>query len=69
MGSEVFESFTELMVKSAERVVISSRDDQAVHELVKEYSDWRMEAQLDRIPKGVGSYLITSLRPARKPSN
>ena len=69
MGNEVFESFTALMVKSAERVVISSRDDQAVHELVKEYSDWRMEAQLDRMPKGLGSYLITSLRPARKLSN
>ena len=38
---------------SAERVVISSRDDQAVHELIKQYSDWRMEAQLDQIPTGV----------------
>ena len=69
MGDESFQDLTELMVKSAERVVISSRGDQAVHELVKEYSDWGMEAQLDQIPTGDGSFLITKLRPVRKPSN
>lgn len=67
MDKKAFQDLTELMVKSAERVVISSQEDGAVHQLVKDYGDWGMIAQQDKIPTGNGMYLITRMRPGQLP--
>lgn len=63
MGDEAFRTQQELMIKSAERIVISSREDDEIQELVEQYKNWGIVATREGLPLADGPFYIFKYRP------
>lgn len=58
-----FAQVNEIIVKSAEDAVIADRFTRRIFRSVRRFSNWRMEALIDRIPTNDGYFQIVRSRP------